>query len=144
MAISAGIPGPVSSKTILIRSRSSDETIRIFFRSSGTSSSASRAFVSRLMKTCSSWIGLPCTVSSSGQRSRSTSIARSRSCSCISESARSITSSTSTASNVTGAARPKVRRWEMISVAFRTCSIAFSRSSSALSVDELAHVVSGR
>ena len=75
LAISAGIPGPVSSKTIRIRSRSSDETIRIFFRASGTSSSASRAFVSRLMKTCSSWMGLPCTMSASGQRSRSTSIA---------------------------------------------------------------------
>jgi len=36
LAILAGIPGPVSAKTILIRSRSSAETIRIFFRSSGT------------------------------------------------------------------------------------------------------------
>src|SRR5439155_125538 len=125
---SRAIPGPVSANLTLIHVPSRLVPIRIVFPRD--SESASRALVSRLMNTCSSWIALPSTISSSLQRSSLTSIPRMRSCSCICSSERSITSSTSTASSVTGAGRPNVRRCEMIAVAFRTCSIAFSSSPS--------------
>jgi hypothetical protein len=49
---SSGIPGPVSEKAIRILSPSRLEAIRIVLRFE--SASASLAFVSRLMKTCSS------------------------------------------------------------------------------------------
>src|SRR6266571_3151046 len=52
-----------------------------------------------------------------------TLISRSLSCSCMRESARSITCLREIGSRLTGAARPNVRRCEMISVALWTCCV---------------------
>src|SRR6266516_3287676 len=65
---------------------------------------------------------------SSGGNCRLTSIWRRRNCSRIKEIARVTTWLIATSSWLTAAARPKVRRCEMISVALRTCCIAWRSS----------------
>src|SRR5206468_2153876 len=81
-----GIPGPVSAKATSTAAASTEPEIRIALRREPAT--ASRAFVNRLMNTCSSWMGLPTITGSSGPRSTVTSISRSRSCSRIRTSAR--------------------------------------------------------
>ena len=93
---SGGTPGPLSANVTTATGGRTSHVIQI--RLCSTSASASRAFVSRLTKTCSSWISLPCTTIGSSPGSTATSIWRRRSCSCISESERSITATISTGS----------------------------------------------
>src|SRR3989454_370256 len=121
-----GIPCPVSTNAISIVAEPTEAETRIALR--GESTTASRAFANRLMNTCSSWMGLPTTTGSSGPRSSVTSISCSRSCSCTRDSARSITGLREIGSRLTGAARPNVRRCEMICVAFDTCCRAWRSS----------------
>src|SRR5436190_1207703 len=121
-----GIPCPVSTNAISTAAEPTEAEMRIVLRSE--SATASRAFVNRLMNTCSSWMGLPTTTASSGPRSSVTSISCSRSCSCTRDSARSITGFREIGSRLTGAARPNVRRCEMICVAFDTCCMAWRSS----------------
>src|ERR671914_97030 len=121
-----GIPCPVSTNATSSTATPTEAEMRITFR--GESSTASRALVSRLMNTCSSWMGLPTTMGSSGPSSSVTSISCRRSCSCTSDRARSITGPRAIGSRVTGAARPNVRRCVMICVALRTCSMAWRSS----------------
>src|SRR5438552_3965648 len=121
-----GIPCPVSTNAISTAAELTEAEMRIALH--GESTTASRAFVNRLMNTCSSWMGLPTTTASSGPRSSVTSISCSRSCSCTRDSARSITGLREIGSRLTGAARPNVRRCEMICVAFHTCCMAWRSS----------------
>src|SRR5256886_8230726 len=121
-----GIPCPVSTNAISTVAEPTEAEMRIALR--GESSTASRAFANRLMNTCSSWMGLPTTTGSSGPRSSVTSISCSRSCSCTRDSARSITGLREIGSRLTGAARPNVRRCELICVAFDTCCMAWRSS----------------
>src|SRR6266480_101577 len=81
-----GIPCPVSTNAISTAAEPTEAEMRIALRSE--SATASRAFVNRLMNTCSREIG----------------------------------------SRLTGAARPNVRRCEMICVAFDTCCMAWRSS----------------
>src|SRR2546426_249731 len=121
-----GIPCPVSTNAISTAAGPTEAEMRIALR--GESTTASRAFANRLMNTCSSWMGLPTTTGSSGPRSSVTSISCSRSCSCTRDSARSITGLREIGSRLMGAARPNVRRCEMICVAFDTCCMAWRSS----------------
>src|SRR5256884_4004504 len=96
-----GIPCPVSTNAISTAVEPTEAEMRIALR--GESTTASRAFVNRLMNTCSSWMGLPTTTGSCGPRSSVTSISCSRSCSCTRDSARSITCLRGIGSRLTGA-----------------------------------------
>ena len=121
-----GIPCPVSANATSTAAAPTEPEMRMALR--GESAIASRALVNRLMNTCSSWMAFPMTTGSSGPRSTVTSISRSRSCSCMRDSARSMTCLRSIGSRLAGAARPNVRRCEMISVALRTCCMAWRSS----------------
>src|SRR5207237_6267664 len=109
-----GIPAPVSVNATSTIADPTEPEMRIALR--GESATASRPFVNRLMKTCSSWIGFPSTTGSSGPKSTVTSISRSRSCSCMRDSARPITCLSEIGSQRPGPARPNVRSYELIYV----------------------------
>src|SRR5213079_1818011 len=69
-----GIPGPESANATSTAAGPTELEMRIALR--GESATASRAFVNRLMNTCSSWMGLAMTTVSSEPRSTMTSIWR--------------------------------------------------------------------
>jgi len=99
----------------------------------GASTTASRALVSRLMNTLLELDRAAHDHRPLGTQRSSTETCRSRNCSRTRDRARSTTVLMDTSSRLTGAARPKVRRCEMISVALRTYCIALLSSTSRVS-----------